>query len=179
MIDSWGITRPEFWKAFDCERLLQLQLEHTYAFDDAGLSLAHLHQRGLRLGIVSNSAHISLNPKLMLLEQEIAREHIEVVVSCNDDVTRTKPWADGVELALEKMKLRPEEACLVGDSLDDIGAGNAAGVRVLIVNRGQVPTLYEAMESQGLQFKFEVIDSLQEIPQALGLPTFRTATAAA
>lgn len=179
MIDSWGITRPEFWKAFDCERLLQLQLEHTYAYDDAGLTLAHLHQRGLRLGIVSNSAHVSLNPKLMLLEEEIAREHFEVVVSCNDDVRRTKPWADGVELALAKMNLRPDEACLVGDSLDDIGAGNNAGVRVLIVDRGQIPTLNEAMKSQNLLYKFDVINSLQQIPQALSLPSFRTVNAAA
>lgn len=179
MIDSWGIARPEFWKAFDCERLLQLQLEHTYAYDDAGLSMAQLHRQGLRLGVVSNSAHVSLNPKLMLLEEEIAREHIEVVVSCNDDVRRTKPWADGVELALAKMNLRPDEACLVGDSLDDIGCGNNAGVRVLIVDRGQLPTIFEAIETQGLDFKFEVINSLQEIPQALGLPQLRAVHAAA
>ncbi|MDB5079217.1 MAG: pyrophosphatase [Chloroflexi bacterium] len=170
MIDSWGIGRPEFWKAFDCERLLQLQLEHTYAFDDAGLTLAHLHQRGLRLGVVSNSAHVSLVPKLALLESQIARENIEVVVSCNDDVSRTKPFADGVELALKKMGLQPEEACLVGDSLDDIGAGNSAGVRVLIVNRGQLSTISQTMEQQGLVYKFEVINSLHEIPQALGFP---------
>mgnify|MGYP002424225862 CR=1 FL=1 len=120
MIDSWEIARPEFWKAFDCERLLQLQLEHTYAYDDAGLSMARLRRLGLRLGIVSNSAHISLNPKITLLEEEIARQEIEVVVSCNDDVSRTKPWADGIDLALAKMNLRPEEVCFIGDSLDDL-----------------------------------------------------------
>jgi phosphoglycolate phosphatase len=169
MIDSWGIARPDFWKAFDCERLLQLQLEHTYAYDDAGLSMARLHHLGLRLGIVSNSAHISLNPKLLLLERDIARENIEVVVSCNDDVKRTKPWADGIELALAKMNLRPDEVAFIGDSLDDIGAGNNAGCRVLIVNRGQIPTLYQTMQEQNLAFKFEVIDSLQDIPQALGM----------
>ncbi len=179
MIDSWGMTRPAFWKAFDCERLLQLQLEYTYAFDDAGLSLAQLHHQGLRLGIVSNSAHISLNPKLSLLEDHIARRHFEIVVSCNDDVLHTKPWADGLELALDKMNLLPQEACLVGDSLDDIGAGNAAGVRVLIVNRGQLATLYRAIDQQGLDYKFEVINSLREIPQALGLPIPAPAPASA
>jgi phosphoglycolate phosphatase len=179
MIDSWGIDRPVFWKAFDCERLLQLQLEYTYAFDDAGLSLAQLHRQGLRLGIVSNSAHVSLNPKLSLLESHIDRRNFEIVVSCNDDVLHTKPWADGLELALEKMQLLPKEACLVGDSLDDIGAGNAAGMRVLIVNRGQLPTLYQAMDQQGLSYKFDVISSLHEIPQALGLPAFAPAVTVA
>ncbi len=169
MIDNWGIPRTQFWKAFDCERLLQLQLEHTYAYDDAGLSMARLHQLGLRLGIVSNSAHISLTPKLLLLEQDIAREDIEVVVSCNDDVSRTKPWADGIELALAKMNLRPDEVAFIGDSLDDIGAGNNAGVKVLIVDRGQMPTIYQTMKDQNLPFKFEVINSLQDITQALGM----------
>lgn len=179
MIDSWGIARPEFWKAFDNERLLQLQLEHTYAYDDAGLSMARLHRLGLRLGIVSNSAHISLNPKLLLLEQDIARNDIEVVVSCNDDVSRTKPWADGIELALAKMNLRPDEIAFIGDSLDDIGAGNNAGCRVLIVNRGQLPTIHQTMQEQNLPFKFDVIDSLQDIPQALGMALPLRATVAA
>lgn len=168
MIDSWGIPRPEFWKAFDCERLLQLQLEHTYAYDDAGLSMARLHRLGLRLGIVSNSAHISLNPKITLLEEEIDRQDIEVVVSCNDDVSRTKPWADGIEFALAKMNLRPEEVYFVGDSLDDIGAGNNAGCHVLIVDRGQMQTIHQIMRDQNLTYPFEVISSLQDIPQMLG-----------
>ena len=179
MIDSWEIARPEFWKAFDCERLLQLQLEHTYAYDDAGLSMARLRRLGLRLGIVSNSAHISLNPKITLLEEEIARQEIEVLVSCNDDVSRTKPWADGIELALAKMNLRPEEVCFIGDSLDDIGAGNNAGCRVLIVDRGQMQTIHQIMRDQNLTHKFEVISSLQEIPQVLGLTVPVAATVAA
>lgn len=179
MIDSWEIARPRFWKAFDCERLLQLQLEHTYAYDDAGLSMARLHRLGLRLGIVSNSAHISLNPKITLLEEKIARQDIEVVVSCNDDVSRTKPWADGIELALAKMHLRPDEVCFIGDSLDDIGAGNNAGCRVLIVDRGQMLTIHQIMRDQSLAYKFEVISSLQDIPQVLGLTVPVAATVAA
>ncbi|HEX2911286.1 MAG TPA: HAD family hydrolase [Chloroflexia bacterium] len=170
MIDSWGIERPYFWKAFDSERLLEMQLHHTYAFEDVGAALNRLRIHDLRLGIVSNSAHISLGMKLDLLEQYIERHHFEVVVSCNDDVPCTKPSADGVELALNLLNVEPHEAVLVGDSVDDIGAGKAAGVRVLVVDRGQLPTLYKNISGKHSEDDFEVIDSLHQLPAYLGLP---------
>ena len=171
MIDGWGLERADFWRAFDCERLLQLQLENTYAFEDVGASLNALQARGLRLGIVSNSAHISLARKLALLDQHIARHHFEVVVSCNDDVPRTKPYADGIELALAGMGIAPHEAILVGDSLDDVGAGRAAGVPVVIVDRGQVEAMHELLKANGQPVDFRVIQSLQDLPNLLNLPT--------
>ena len=169
IIDNWGVKRPEFWKAFDCEKLLQLQLTHTFAFDDVGENLAQLCSRDLRLGIVSNSAHVSLGYKLKLLEEHIARHHFEVVVSCNDDVPRTKPFADGIELALARLGVAPHEAVLIGDSLDDIGAGTAAGVPVLIVNRGQLESIFTLLENTGVDADFGIIDSLHDLPRALGL----------
>ena len=168
MIDSWGIARPTFWEAFDCERLLQLQLENTYAFEDVNQGLNQLHELGLRLGVVSNSAHISLARKLALLDVHIARQHFETVVSCNDDVPRVKPFADGVELALARLGLKPAEAVLVGDSLDDIGAGHAAGVPVFIVDRGQIGAIYTGLEARGITAPFTVIASLHDLPLALG-----------
>jgi len=169
IIDNWGVQRPEFWKVFDCEKLLQLQLTHTFAFDDVGENLNQLRMLDLRLGIVSNSAHVSLAHKLALLEKHIARNHFEVVVSCNDDVPRTKPFADGIELALSRLDVAPQEAVLIGDSLDDIGAGAAAGVPVLVVNRGQLESIYTLMEKTGVDFDFGVIDSLHDLPRVLGL----------
>lgn len=169
MIDSWGVERKDFWKAFDSERLLQLQLDHTYAYEDVGDVLNDLRALGLRLGIVSNSAHISLAFKLNILEQYISRHDFEVVVSCNDDVPRTKPYADGMELALARLGVNPEEAVLVGDSVDDIGAGAAAGVHVLIVNRGQLATIYERVGPPMANSNFTIIESLHDLPQVLGL----------
>lgn len=167
MIDSWGIERVDFWKAFDCEKILEMQMNHTYAYEDVGDVMLALRARSLQLGIVSNSAHISLNLKLKLLDEQVDRHNFDVVVSCNDDVRHTKPYPDGVELALAYLNVRPEEAVLIGDSLDDVGAGNNAGVRVLIVNRGQLPTLHEKLN--GAAPTFGVINSLHDLPQMLGL----------
>ncbi len=179
MIDGWGIERPDFWKAFDCERLLQIQLDNTYAFEDVSHSLNTIQAAGIRMGIVSNSAHISLARKLGLLDPHIARHHFEVVVSCNDDVPHTKPYADGVEFALANLNLNPQEAILVGDSLDDIGAGRAAGVKVVIVDRGQLNSIYRTLAETGQPANFQVINSLADLPGLLDLPDSGTVKAVA
>ena len=175
MIDSWGIERAKFWETLDCERLLQVQMENTYAFDDVRQGLNRLRAAQVRLGVVSNSAHISLDRKLALLDEHIAHQHFETVVSCNDDVPRTKPFADGVELALSHLGVSPAEAVLVGDSLDDIGAGQAAGVPVFVVDRGQIPSIYQNLEKRGMTAPFTVIPSLHDLPFALGLAAPRRA----
>jgi len=45
-----------------------------------------------------------------------------------EDVSRSKPDPEGVQLALMRLEAPPEEAMLVGDSPLDIQAGRAAGV---------------------------------------------------
>jgi HAD superfamily hydrolase (TIGR01549 family) len=169
IIDGWGVERIDFWKAFDNERMLQLQMTHTSAFEDVAENLAYLRDLDLRLGVVSNSAHVSLGHKLKLLEEHSAGQHFEVVVSCNDDVPRTKPFADGIELALARLGVGSHETVLVGDSLDDIGAGAAANVPVLIVNRGQIESIFASLEKHAREVSFGVIDSLYDLPRALGL----------
>lgn len=169
MIDSWGIERAVFWEAFDCERLLQLQIDNTYAFEDVGEALTKLYQQGFKLAIVSNSAHVSLNHKLELLRQCLDPAIFSVIVSCNDDVRVSKPAPDGVLLALEKLDLLPEEAILVGDSLDDIGAGTAAGVPVAIIDRGQMRILHERIRQEELAYRFDELPTLHELPQKFRL----------
>lgn len=169
MIDSWGIERNVFWRAFDNERLLQLQIDNTYAFEDVGATLNYLNAIGQRMAVVSNSAHISLDLKLNLLSQCIEPDNFEIVVSCHDDVAASKPCPEGIWFALEKMQLKPENVVLIGDSLDDIGAARNAGVRVIIVDRGQIDTIHQKMAQDGLDFEFEVVPTLHDLPELLGL----------
>jgi phosphoglycolate phosphatase-like HAD superfamily hydrolase len=110
-----------------------------------------------------------LKYKLKLLEEHISSQHFEVVVSCNDDVPRTKPFADGIQLALSRLEVAPHEAVLIGDSVDDIGAGQAAEVPVLIVNRGQLASIFDFMEKREMKADFGIIDSLYDLPKALNL----------
>lgn len=52
-----------------------------------------------------------------------------------EDVTKTKPDPEAVEVALQKFNLRKDECVLVGDTLHDMEMGNKAGLfRILLVN---------------------------------------------
>jgi phosphoglycolate phosphatase-like HAD superfamily hydrolase len=66
-------------------------------------------------------------------------------VACaqRDDVIRLKPNPEGVSAVLAAMKAPAEEALFVGDSLADVCAARAIGMRVAIIHGG---------ESQGAAF---------------------------
>ena len=55
-----------------------------------------------------------------------------VVVSRND-VQYMKPSGEGLRLALSRLQVINDKALYVGDSLDDIRAAKAAGVKVIII----------------------------------------------
>lgn len=84
-----------------------------------------LHERGHQLGIVtSKSEYLALRG---LAHVGLAR-YMDTIVGC-DASTRHKPDPEPVQIALHRLGCAPEEAIFVGDSVHDILAGNAAGVR--------------------------------------------------
>lgn len=64
-------------------------------------------------------------------------------VLSRNDVIHLKPDPEGVSAVLAAMKAPPEEALFVGDSLADVCAARAVGMRVAIIHGG---------ESQGAAF---------------------------
>ncbi|MEO6877024.1 MAG: HAD-IA family hydrolase [Gemmatimonadaceae bacterium] len=55
---------------------------------------------------------------------------MDTIVGC-DASSRHKPDPEPVRIALQRLGCRPEDALFVGDSVHDILAGNAAGVRTV------------------------------------------------
>jgi phosphoglycolate phosphatase len=91
--------------------------------------LSVLKTKGIKIGLVSNVGRKALErafPKLDL------RPFFHVVVSRND-VQYMKPSGEGLRLALSRLQVMTDKALYVGDSLDDILAANAAGVKVIII----------------------------------------------
>jgi len=136
MLENWAIPAEAFWQVLDSERLLQIQLEQTICFNDVAV-IRHLSRLNLQLGIVSNSAHISLRGKLKILGRHVKPGRFQQVTSCSDDAPRPKPCPSGILFSLEKMGVAPQDALLVGDSMDDVRAGYAAGVEVVVIDRGE------------------------------------------
>jgi pyrophosphatase PpaX len=88
-----------------------------------------LHERGHELGIVtSKSDALAMRG---LAHVGLAR-YMDTIVGC-DSSTRHKPDPEPVRIALHRLGRTPDEAIFVGDSIFDMMAGNAAGVRTVAV----------------------------------------------
>ena len=88
-------------------------------------------RKGFRLGIVTSRKTVEILDHLRI------RDYFEVIVGYHDS-SNHKPHPDPIHAALEKMKIKPEEAVYAGDALSDVQAGKAAGVKVIIYRNPEV-----------------------------------------
>ena len=102
---------------------------HFELYDDALPTLELLRRRGLKLGLLSNTArhlpsfaaHHGLAADALLTSHAHGKE---------------KPHATIFERILELLGVAPGEAAMVGDTLeDDIRRGGAIGMRAVLVDR--------------------------------------------
>lgn len=100
----------------------------------AAALLQHLADRGIAAAMVSNVGRAALDAALARFD---LRQRLRPVIS-RDDVTRLKPDPQGVEIALAATATPPDAALFVGDSLADVHAARAAGMRVAIIRGGEV-----------------------------------------
>jgi pyrophosphatase PpaX len=107
----------------------EYQLEHhdrlVRCYDAVVDTIGEIRARGHEIAIVtSKSEYLSLRALALV---GLVR-HVDTVVGC-DATTRHKPDPEPVRLALHRLGRAPHEAVFVGDSVHDLLAGNAAGVR--------------------------------------------------
>jgi len=91
--------------------------------------LSALKTQGIKIGLVSNVGRKALEKALLKLD---LHQFFDVVVSRND-VQFMKPSGEGLSLALSRLQVIKDKALYVGDSLDDIQAAKATGVKVIII----------------------------------------------
>jgi HAD superfamily hydrolase (TIGR01549 family) len=129
---------------------------HFEMFDDAAPVLSELQRRGLIVGAISNS-HRSLDA---FCEHFSLGGVITVSVS-GAEHGYMKPHRSIFDRALERARVKSDEAMMVGDSyVHDIeGALNAGWRAVLLRRSGDVPT--------SLPLGLPVITTLAELPQHL------------
>ncbi|MFL5953060.1 MAG: HAD family hydrolase [Gaiellaceae bacterium] len=124
---------------------------HFELYDDALPVLAALRERGLKIGLLSNSARD--------LDEFVAHHGLAVdAVLTSRAHGKTKPHETIFRRMLELLQVAPGEAVMVGDTIeDDIDGARAVGMNAVLVDReGRFP------ERQGL-------DDLRGLPAALGL----------
>jgi HAD superfamily hydrolase (TIGR01509 family) len=94
--------------------------------------LVMLKARGIRAVVASSAERGELEP---LLHVAGAEELVEHAVS-KDEAGRSKPDADAVHAALERLGLPPSEVVMIGDTPYDIEAAARAGVPTIAFRCG-------------------------------------------
>jgi putative hydrolase of the HAD superfamily len=105
--------------------------QHFDLFDDVLPVLADLRGRGLKVGLLSNTARD--------LEQFVAHHGLDVdAVLTSRAHGKTKPHEAIFRRMLELLDVAPEEAAMVGDSIeDDVEGARAVGMRAVLLDRDE------------------------------------------
>ncbi len=134
--------------------------EETTLFPGAVELLRGLHNRGVRLGIVSTKSGDTIE---YIMERYGLRNILELVLG-SYDVTCHKPHPEGILKALERMEVPPEEFLYCGDTVLDAEAAQRAGVDFAAVLNGTTPA-----EAFSPWPKVCVAENLAALAQALGV----------
>jgi putative hydrolase of the HAD superfamily len=125
--------------------------QHFELFDDALPALDALREHGLKIGLLSNSARD--------LDEFVTHHGLTVdAVLTSGAHGKTKPHETIFRRMLELLDVAPEEAVMVGDTVeDDIEGAHAVGMRAVLVDR------------EGRYPEREVLTDLRGLPAALGI----------
>jgi len=106
--------------------------EASVVFAGAPQALARLRERGWKVACVTNKPREFTLP---LLRGAGLASLLDAVV-CGDEVEHRKPHPEIVLQACHRLGVAPGEAVMIGDSVNDVLAARAAGVRVILVETG-------------------------------------------
>jgi phosphoglycolate phosphatase len=137
------------------ERLTELELHASKGKDLYPFArdvLATLRQRGVRSGIITRTSIAVIDQVFPdfadYVGPVVTREHTRLL----------KPHPAHVVLALEQLRLSPEQGLMVGDHPTDILAGKGAGARTVGVLTGR--TTGETFQKAGVTFILDDIRGL-------------------
>lgn len=122
--------------------------------------LRALRESNVKMAVVTASSRESLGP----LFRDGLDRYFDVLISTWSDGLPRKPAPDSVLVALERMKVRPAEAVVVGDTPADVVAGRRAGALAVAVLSGVASR--EALERENPTV---ILDSVDQIPGLLGI----------
>jgi HAD superfamily hydrolase (TIGR01662 family) len=107
--------------------------------DGAKGLITHLNESGYKLAIVTS------NRKTIIKESMKFNgiDKLFSVIITDEDVQNRKPNPEPIKKVLKRLGSKPEEAIMIGDSGDDIEAGNAAGTKTCLYEFKDNDLFYE------------------------------------
>ena len=151
IIEAMGGTGDTYAAAVEMEDAWS-HAQHFELYDDALPVLTALRAAGLKIGLLSNTARD--------LDEFVAHHLLTVdAVLTSRAHGKTKPHETIFRHMLELLGVEPEDAVMVGDTLeDDVEGALAVGMRAVLVDReGRYPD------------RVGRLDDLRLLPAALGL----------
>ena len=133
IIEGMGGVGDTYAAAHEMERAW-VHAHHFELYDDALPALAAVRARGLRVGLLSNTARD--------LDEFVRHHGLEVdAVLTSRTHGKTKPHETIFRRMLELLAVEPDEAMMIGDTLeDDVNGARAVGMRAVLVDReGRYP----------------------------------------
>lgn len=126
VLEELAITDHEAFKEGVWSRVKdRMHLVETYP--DIVATLNELRAHSFAIAVVTNSRRGHVGPVLKRWEIE---KQIDALVAI-EDVSNGKPHPEPLLQALQLLDITPSRAWMIGDSLADIRAGAAAGVRTI------------------------------------------------
>lgn len=126
--------------------------------------LSAIRQAGLRTGIVTGKSRRSWE----ITSAVAALGPFDVLVF-DDDVRAPKPDPHGLEQAMEALGLDPADGAYVGDTVSDMEAARAAGLRGIAALWAWVPERREAYEERMRETGAEMVESPADLRALLAL----------
>ncbi len=130
------------------------ELEHAYSHIYAGVEslLSYWQQQGVKLAVITNKA-TRFTPSIL---EHFGILHYFDEVYCGDTFAEKKPHPMPLLKACEAFSIEPSQALMVGDSRNDVGAAQNAGVACLAVRGG-----YNHGEDIALAKPTWIVDNLE------------------
>jgi HAD superfamily hydrolase (TIGR01509 family) len=125
--------------------------------------LKKLHDRNVKLGLVTSTLGRFIEFKLIPLKKCGLRDLFDSVITL-DDVKNRKPSGDPLLECARRLGEDAEKCAYVGDATVDIVAGKAAGMRTIAVLTGVDD--YEALKGENPDM---ILDSVSQLTERLSL----------
>ena len=121
--EALGLPKDKWARA---DHLWRFHYDHETPaiIEGAAETLVSMRARGHRLGVVTSG---NVERVRREANQSGLIDLFEIFV-CHEDITHRKPDPEGLQIALARLKSRPEECAYVGDAPEDIQMGKAAGI---------------------------------------------------
>jgi HAD superfamily hydrolase (TIGR01509 family) len=151
--EGMGLPQKD-WKAADRIWLQEVEHQEPHLFPGVSDTLRRLNEN-CDIGLVTSGSKTRV---VKDLERTGITSLFKVIVT-GDDIQLPKPSPDGLEVALQKLDIQPEETAYIGDANADYEMSLAGGVNFIGVRSD-----YDRFKNSN---QFICMESVNELPELL------------